>query len=410
MGNDTELRRTGLFPRHQALGAQLAPFAGWEMPLWYRSGAIREHLAVIQAAGLFDTSHMDVFFVEGRGSLDFLNYAFTRDLSRIRPGRAIYGAFLGSNGHTVDDAILYPRLEDRFAVVVNAGMAPVVMAHLRELPGSGQVSLREPEPRYGKLDLQGPAAASILRKILPGAEQLFADLPYFAFRGDFILPGSRIRLEDGTPAILSRTGYTGELGFEIFLSPDRLGAVWDRLLELGKPDGLIPCGLAARDSLRVGALLPLSHQDIGDWPYVNHPWLFALPLRGDGTFSFRKDFCGAAALRPEENPHTLAFAGFDQRRVDPHEAKVLLEGTEIGSILSIVTEMGIGRIGADIVGLASPNRPEGWTPRGLACGFVKVNRPLPAGSRPLLRDARREIEVEIVGSIRPNRTAARRLS
>ncbi|MDR2390650.1 MAG: aminomethyl transferase family protein [Planctomycetota bacterium] len=409
MPDASTLRRTALYARHAALGANLAAFAGWEMPLWYRAGAVREHLAVIQSAGLFDTSHMDVFFASGPGAKPLLDYAFTRDLSRIRPGRALYGAFLDRDGHTVDDAILYPLGPDRFAVVVNAGMGPVVTAHLKGLPDAGGVDLREPDRRLGKLDLQGPASPAILWEAVDGADRLFADMPYFSFAGDFDLEAGGIRLRNGTPILLSRTGYTGEIGFEIFLPLDRMDETWDSLSRFGAESGLLPCGLAARDSLRTGALLPLSHQDIGPWPYVNHPWLFALPLKKDGSFSFTKDFMGASALHPEGNPHTFPFAGFDQRRVDPRGAKVLLNGEEMGDVLTIVSDMAIGRIDDVIVSLADPNRPEGWAPRGLSCGFVRVKRRLESGTKLVLQDARRKIEVEIVKSIRPNRTATRRL-
>ncbi|MDR1520284.1 MAG: aminomethyl transferase family protein [Planctomycetota bacterium] len=412
MPDNASPRRTALHARHRALGANMASFAGWEMPLWYRAGAVREHLAVIQAAGLFDTSHMDVFFVEGGKAQSFLNYAFTRDLARIKPGRAIYGAFLNQKGHVIDDAILYPLDAERkrFAVVVNAGMAPAATAHLRGLPDADEVALREPAGRLGKLDIQGPASPAILRRILADADAAFANLGYFTFKGDFDFQASQIRLADQTPILLSRTGYTGELGFEIFAPLEGIGKIWDDLLGLGGDLGLLPCGLAARDSLRTGALLPLSHQDIGPWPYVNHPWRFALPLAGDGTFSFTKDFMGAAALRPDGNLHTLAFAGFDQRRVEPSGAKAFFAGEEIGDVSTIVSDMAIGRTdGGGILSLASPGKPAGWTPRGLACGFVRVKRNPPPGSRLLLRDARREIEVEIVGNIRPDRTATRRI-
>ena len=410
MPENSELRRTPLYAGHLTLGANLAAFAGWEMPLWYRAGAVREHLAVIQAAGLFDTSHMDVFFVEGAAGREFLNYAFTRDLSRLRPSRAVYGVFLNASGHVVDDALLYPLGETRFAVVVNAGMAPAVIEHLRVLPGADGLVLREPFSRLVKLDLQGPASPAILRKLLADPEEILSGLPYFAFKGDFDPAASRVRLRDGTPVLLSRSGYTGELGFELFLPGDRLEAAWDNLLRLGEENGLLPCGLAARDSLRAGALLPLSHQDIGPWLYVNHPWHFALPLAGGDSFSFTKDFVGAAALRPEGNPHTLAFVGFDQRRVDPREARVLVDGAECGRILSIVSDMAIGRAGDKILSLASPDRPEGWTPRGLACGLARLERRLEPGTPIVLKDARREIKAEIAANIRPDRTASRRLT
>ena len=404
---DTEIRLTPLHSRHIALGANMAPFGGWDMPLWYKAGAIREHLAVIQAAGLFDTSHMDVFFVSGGQSRDFLNFAFTRDLSDLRPGRCAYGAFLDARGHTIDDAIIYPFADNRQAVVANASMGPALRRHLGALPGADSVSITGTTPRPAKLDIQGPASVAILRKLLDDADRVFTAFPYFTFKGDFAPEQSDVRLRDGTPILLSRTGYTGELGFELFLPADRAGAVWDEFLRAGADSGLLPCGLAARDSLRAGAVLPLSHQDIGDWPYINHPWPFALPLDENGGFT--KPFAGSDGLHAATAPHTLAFAGYDPRRVDAHTAKVMHDGLAIGTVTTIVNDMAIGRIDGRIVSLASRERPKDWTPRGLACGFIRVDRHPGEGAEIMLRDERREIRVEIVRDIRPDRTARMKL-
>lgn len=402
-----EIKRTALYTRHQALGATMAPFSGWEMPLWYKTGAVKEHLAVIQAAGLFDTGHMDVLCVEGERSREFLNYAFTRDISESRPGRAAYGAFLDRDGHCLDDAIVYPFFDSRFGVVVNASMGPVIQHHLEELRNGGDIRIIAPATRPAKLDLQGPASAAILRSLVTDADEVFARLPYFSFKGDFDFTRSDVRLRDGTPILLSRTGYTGELGFELFLPVEKAATVWDAILREGNEDGLLPCGLAARDSLRTGAVLPLSHQDIGDWPFINHPWSFALPFTEDGAFG--KSFVGSDALDAQSARHTLAFAGFDPRRVDPHEARARLDDRDIGKVLTIVSDMAIGRHEKAILGLASPSRPENWTPRGLACGFVLVDRHLDSGAEISLKDHRREIRVEIVSDIRPDRTARRKI-
>ncbi|MDR1611532.1 MAG: aminomethyl transferase family protein [Planctomycetota bacterium] len=408
-GGETELRRTVLHSRHRELGAKLVDFGGWEMPLWYRAGAVKEHMAVVTAAGLFDTSHMDVVHVGGSGARAFLDRAFTRDISTLQPGRAGYGAFLGQNGDCIDDAIVYPIEEGRWSVVVNAGMGPEIARHLRGLPGS-PAEIGEPAERATKIDLQGPKAQEILAMILPDPAALFEKLPYFSFKGDFDFSKSAVRLRNGVPALLSRTGYTGELGFEIFLPLDRAGPVWDELLALGGEKGLLPCGLAARDSLRTGAALALSHRDIGHWPYVNHPWRFALPYSSDGAFT--KDFVGRAALEKAAPSarHTLAFAGYDPRRVEPADATALVGGKPAGMVTTIVTDMAIGRIGGGIVSIASPDRPEGWMPHGLACGFVRVDAHLSPGSIIVLKDGRREIEVEIRDEIRPNRTARRKLA
>ena len=403
------MKKTVLHGKHAALGANVAPFAGWEMPLWYKAGAIKEHLAVVKAAGVFDTSHMDVIFVSGANARAFLNYAYTKDIARLGIGRCGYGAFLAENGNCIDDAIVYPLAEDRFAVVLNAGMAEPVCRHLETLPGRDGVSVSPVVPRLAKIDIQGPASVRLVANLLGGAaESVFEKFPYFSFKGEFDLSRSDIRLDDGTPVLLSRTGYTGEVGFELFLPLDTAEAIWDRVLADGENMGVLPCGLAARDSLRTGAVLPLSHQDIGPWPFVNHPWPFALPLNEDGTFG--KDFFGREALHPETTPHTLPFVGFDPRRVEPADAKVLRDGAEIGGITTIVSDMAMGRVDGVAQSLSSPGIPENWSPRGLACGFVRVREKLAPGTAVVLKDARREITVEIAADIRPARTARKKLS
>lgn len=411
MNDSAQPRLTPLHDAHVALGAKMAPFGGWDMPLWYAAGAVKEHLAAVTGAGMFDTSHMDVVMLRGawRGLLDA---AFTRDLEGWRENRILYGAFLDARGHCLDDATVYPLDDERCGIVVNAGMGGVIAEHLRALPaasaGAG-VSVELPEPRVGKVDIQGPEAARILARLIDGAGELFVSFPYFSFKGDFDFARSGVKLADGTPVLLSRSGYTGELGFEIYLPWDRVVTVWEQLLAAGADKGILPCGLAARDSLRAGAVLPLSHQDIGDWLFINHPWGFTLPVGGDGKFS--KDFVGAGALAAgaASAPHTLPFVGNGPQRVDSHAGKVLLDGEEIGGILTIVSDMAIGRVDGVVYSLASPDKPAGWQPRGLACGFVKVARKLAPGTEVILKDTRREIPVRIVEDIRPARTARKKI-
>ena len=175
----------------------------------------------------------------------------------------------------------------------------------------------------------------------------------------------------------------------------------------GSDDGLLPCGLAARDSLRAGAVLPLSHQDIGHWPFVNHPWPFALPYIEGGGFS--KSFIGSEALlKADGAPHTLAFVGRDLRKVstgDEASGVYDTQGKRIGRILTCATDMGIGWAAGEIVSIASPDKPADFKPRGLCCGFVQVDRPIDVGETVELRDNRRKIKVTITTDIRPDRTA-----
>jgi aminomethyltransferase len=403
------LQKTTLNSVHAALGATLVDFGGWEMPLWYKTGAVKEHLAVILAAGLFDVSHMAVVLAEGPGIRAFLNTALTRDIADLRLERAAYGIILNEQGHALDDTIIYPLAEDRFGLVVNAGMAARVIAHLKALPGGSAFTWRDLTGNCAKIDIQGPASYRILRPFIADADTVFAQFPYFSFQGDFDFAQSRVRLTDGTPLMLSRTGYTGEFGFELFLPTAAVVSFWHRILAAGGGSGLIPCGLAARDSLRTGAVLPLSHQDIGPWPFINNPWPWALPLKDDGSFS--KTFVGSAALDPGTADHTLAFAGFDPRKVE-QRAEVIHRGEAIGTVLTCVADVAIGRPAGEnspIVSLADPARPAGWNPRGLVCGFVKVARRLDPGATVTLKDGRREITVQIVSDIRPLRSARKAL-
>jgi len=185
--------------------------------------------------------------------------------------------------------------------------------------------------------------------------------------------------------------------------------LWEALMAAGQEQGLTPCGLAARDSLRTGAVLPLSHQDIGPWIFTRHPWPFALPLAA-GSEGFTKDFLGRAALeRATDAPYTLTFVGHDLRKVDGHEAKVFHNGQEIGTILTCATDMAIGRHEGRIYSIASPDKPEGLVIKGLCCGFMKVKAKLEPGTTVELRDAKRAIPVVIETDVRPDRTARKAL-
>lgn len=397
----------------------MARFGGYDMPLWYPAGARAEHLAVIEAAGIFDTSHMAVLGLRGDGARDLLQRSFTKDLDRCQGrdkgplpvGRGVYGVFLAADGTVIDDAIVYRLDQAAWMVVVNAGMGALVGGHLERQGGAG-VRITDYSDRLGKMDLQGPLAARILAAVLHDPGPVLAGMRYFSCKGGFgeIQTPMPVRLRDGTPLLLSRTGYTGEFGFELFVAGDRIEPLWQTVLAAGRDLGLLPCGLAARDSLRTGAVLPLSHQDIGPWPFVNNPWLFALPW-GDGGKGFSKDFLGAQALRDDPgDAFTLPFAGFDPRKITVGKDTFVtdLRGDTIGQVLTCVTDMAIDRVGAIIVSKATPpaaGRPADFKPRGLSCGFIKVNRPLAIGDVVVITDGRRRIRVEIRNDIRPHRSA-----
>ena len=413
-------QKTPLNKWHVLKGAQMGVFGGYEMPLWYPAGAKHEHLSVLLDAGLFDTSHMAAVAVSGPDAFDLLQLCFSKDLSAcmgagtapLPPGRSVYGVLLDPNGHVIDDAIVFRLAEADFLVVVNAGMGAAVARHLAANTGRRKVRIDDLSDRLGKIDIQGPKAAKVLGRILKHPAMVFDKLVYFSFKGYFDPSAPRsteVCLPDGTPILLSRTGYTGEFGFEVLVQPDHLPRLWEMVLIAGRDLGLVPCGLAARDSLRAGAVLPLSHQDIGAWPFADNPWRFALPYRADQA-GFTKRFIGAdALLRLKETEPTLAFVGSDPRKVsiEEHPTVVDAEGRDIGRVLTCTTDMGIGRHGDRIYSVASPGKPEGFEPKGLSCGFVKVKRRLNPGDRVELRDRRRRIPVTIVEDVRPDRTARR---
>ena len=416
MGN--EPKQTSLYPFHVANEAKTGNFGGYEMPLWYPSGPKKEHLAVIQQAGMFDTSHMAVLVLTGVDALSLLQHCFSKDLNAcigpakapLQIGKCVYGVFLNPQGHVIDDSLVYQIAEDHYALVVNAGMGAIIASHLAEQKGSWSVIIEDLTDTLGKIDVQGPAAAKIIRKVLKNPELVLEKLPYFNFKGYFessAVPVCEVTLLNGTPILLSRTGYTGEFGFEIFVAGAETQTLWDLLNDAGQEYEMLCCGLAARDSLRAGAVLPLSHQDIGSWPFVNHPWPFSLPYKEDNS-GFLKAFIGAEALlSQQDSDYTYAFAGFDPRKVVPGPDTLVVDESDetLGSVLTCATDMAIDRWEGQIVSIVSDDCPKDLKFRGLSCGFLKSKKQLAAGDIVYLTGNKRRFQVEIRADIRPARTA-----
>lgn len=244
------LRKTPLNAVHRALGAKMVAFGGWEMPVEY-SGLIEEHLSVRRAAGLFDVSHMGVLDVEGPGALGFLQRVTCNNVARLRDGQAQYTALPLPNGALVDDAILYQRAEGRFFLVVNAGNIEKDFSWLAsQRPERCEVGNRSDD--FALLALQGPLAKDILQDL--SALDLSQVPPYHFLEGDVC----------GGSAIVARTGYTGEDGFEILVSPETVVGLWNDLLETGRSKGLAPAGLGARDTLRLEARMCLYGEDMDE--------------------------------------------------------------------------------------------------------------------------------------------------
>ena len=228
-------KQTVLHSWHVANGANMALFGNYDMPLWYKTGAKAEHLAVIQGAGIFDTSHMAAVSVQGKGARTLLQRCLSKNIdcclgqgkSPLVDGRCVYGVFLKKDGTVIDDAIVYQLQPESFMVVVNAGMGGTIAAHLIEHDGDGAVTVVDLTDRVGKMDIQGPDSARILGKIIKNPTAVFDRLVYFSCKGGFadLQTSTSAELVDGTPLLVSRTGYTGEFGFELFVPIDRLTSV-----------------------------------------------------------------------------------------------------------------------------------------------------------------------------------------
>ncbi len=413
-GEMTDSKKTVLHRYHVENGANMALFGGYDMPLWYKTGTRGEHLSVIQAAGIFDTSHMASVLVKGVGARGLLQYCLSKDMDAclgkgktpLVEGRCVYGQFLDIDGTVIDDAIVYQLQAESYMIVVNAGMGGEIAAHLEKSAGEHDAAIEDLTDCVGKMDIQGPESGRILQKVLKDPAGVFNRLIYFAFKGGFndLQTSSPVELLDGTPVLISRTGYTGEFGFELFVAIDKLDSLWTTLLEAGKDKGIMACGLASRDSLRAGAVLPLSHQDIGPWLFLNNPWQFALAWNNDNR-SFSKNFIGAKALlRSNWEKHTLAFAGFDPRKIAAGDGSFVISdgGERIGSILTCTTDMAIGRLDNEIVSVAGSDE---FQAKGLCCGFVLLDSRYNPGDLIYLTDGKRKIKVEIRADVRPGRTA-----
>ncbi|MFI5262738.1 MAG: glycine cleavage system aminomethyltransferase GcvT [Candidatus Limnocylindrales bacterium] len=238
------MRRTSLHEAHVAAGARLIEFGGWEMPVQY-AGILEEHRAVRQAAGLFDLSHMGELFVAGPEAAAALAYTLVSDPGRLTVGRAQYSLICAPDGGLIDDLIVYRLAAERFLVVPNAGNREAVTAAVAQRLAGFDASLDDASLRTALLAVQGPHAAAIVG---PLADVDLAVLRYYA------ITAGRVA---GTDALIARTGYTGEDGFELFVAWADAPVLWDRLLRDGRTAGLVPVGLGARDTLRLEAGMPL---------------------------------------------------------------------------------------------------------------------------------------------------------
>ncbi|MBO8125618.1 MAG: glycine cleavage system aminomethyltransferase GcvT [Firmicutes bacterium] len=315
----SELKRTPLFHLHQAAGAKMIPFGGWEMPVQY-SGILEEHRAVRQAAGIFDLSHMGEFYVQGPGAYDYLNRLLTNKLAKLEPGKAQYNLLCREDGGVLDDLILYRLDKEIFLVVVNAANIDKDWDWFQShLPSAG-VELINATDDTALIAVQGPHSEEILAKVTPVD---VAGITPFTFQKGRV---------SGIDTLIAATGYTGERGFELYLDASEAETVWNKLLEAGSDLGLVPVGLGARDTLRLEMAYSLYGQELT---------VETTPLEAGLNFAVKLDkgdFIGRAALQKQaEEGIKRRLVGFKMigRGVPRHGYEILNRNSEvIGAVTS----------------------------------------------------------------------------
>jgi aminomethyltransferase len=320
MTGPSALRRSPLHDRHLALGAKLADFGGWEMPIEYASsggGVLKEHEAVRERVGLFDVSHLGKATVAGAGARDFVNACLTNDLGRIGPGQAQYTMCCEDSGGVVDDLIAYLVDDDEVFLVPNAANTAEVVRRLAAATPSG-ITVRGQHEQFGVLAVQGPGSAEVLTRL-----DLPADQDYMSYADATF---------DARPVRICRTGYTGEHGYELIPAWADAPVLWDALLEVVSELGGRPAGLGARDTLRTEMGYPLHGQDLS---------LDISPVqaRAGWAVGWKKDaFWGRSALTAERAAgpaRTLwGIASLDRGIPRPHMTLQAADGTAVGEVTS----------------------------------------------------------------------------
>ena len=329
------LQRTPLHAAHVRLGAKMVSFGGWDMPVQY-SGIMAEHRAVRSAAGLFDVSHMGEVEFRGPGALAAVQHLTSNDAARLKVGRIQYSALTTEAGTFVDDLTVYKRGDDHYMVTLNAANIPKDLAWIRS-HASGRVQITDLSGETALLALQGPKALEILQRF---TDTPLAPIPYYGFAEGRAA---------GHPAILSRTGYTGEDGFEVYLPPAGAEPLWNALLDAGRGLGVLPCGLGARDTLRLEAKMALYGNDIDDQHTVLEADLAWIVKIDKGEFIGRE-----ALAKQRADGIRRKLVGFEVtgRGIARPHYPILKNGQRIGEVTSGAPAPWLGKnIGLGYVGL-----------------------------------------------------------
>lgn len=309
--------KTPLYDAHVKAGGKIVPFAGYLLPVQYGTGVIKEHMAVRTQAGLFDVSHMGEVLCEGKDALANLQMLLTNNFDNMVDGQARYSPMCNEKGGTVDDLIVYKKADEKYLIVVNAANKDKdyewMLTHQ-----FGEVTFKDVSDQYAQLALQGPKALDILKKLT--AEENIPEKNYYAVFDAEVA---------GIPCIVSRTGYTGEDGVELYLESSKAEKMWDILLENGKEEGMIPCGLGARDTLRMEAAMPLYGHEMDDETTPLETGLkFAVKMK-------KEEFIGKKALEEQGEPkRTRVGLKVTGRGIIREHQEVYLNGEQIGCTTS----------------------------------------------------------------------------
>ncbi|MFJ8888590.1 glycine cleavage system aminomethyltransferase GcvT [Streptomyces sp. NPDC102402] len=315
-------RRTALDALHRSLGATMTDFAGWDMPLRYASER-DEHNAVRTRAGLFDLSHMGEITVTGPQAAVFLSYALVGNIATVGVGRARYTMIVAEDGGILDDLIVYRLDDSEYMVVANAGNAQLVLDTLSERAGGFDAEVRDDREAYALLAVQGPDSPAVLKSV---TDADLDGLKYYAG-----LPGTVA----GVPALIARTGYTGEDGFELFVAPAHAEQLWRALTEAGAPYGLIPCGLSCRDTLRLEAGMPLyGHELTTSLTPFDAGLGRVVKFEKEGDFVGREALTAAAERAETAPPRKLVGLVAEGRRVPRAGFPVVVGGEVVGEVTS----------------------------------------------------------------------------
>jgi len=356
--------KTALHGRHVAARARLVDFAGWDMPIQYR-GILAEHAAVRAAVGVFDLSHMGRVYVRGAGPHGLVQWLATNDVSRLTPGRAQYSLFCGDDGRILDDVVVY-NLGHELMIVVNASNRPKLLewiADARCRPLAPPAANHAATTETAMIGFQGPAAQ---RSLQPLAEASLDDLRYYAAVATTVA---------GRPALVARTGYTGEDGFELIVAAEDGPAIWDTLLEERGGVVPVPCGLGARDTLRLEAGMALYGHEIDEGTSPYEAGLGRVVKLDKGPFVSRDALATLAALEPERR-----LVGFEllESGVPRQGYPIVDEGEVVGTVTSGTVSPTLGKpIGMGYVSaaLAEPGSRLGVEIRGRAVPAVVVATP-----------------------------------